>query len=114
VRVSRQRLQLVLFEFSLSRAPAEHIHVGTVPYLEPFLSCRQPPRWDQAAERYATGVTLYEMATGVLPRWGDGKSDPALTDAELVLEAEQFEPTVHEGLVAFSSALCTATRTALR
>ncbi|HSX81622.1 MAG TPA: BREX system serine/threonine kinase PglW, partial [Candidatus Saccharimonadia bacterium] len=101
VRVSRQRLQLVLFDFSLSRAPAEHIHVGTVPYLEPFLSCRQPPRWDQAAERYAASVTLYEMATGVLPRWGDGKSDPALTEAALVLAAEQFEPTVREGLVAF-------------
>ena len=101
VRVSRQRLQLVLFDFSLSRAPAEHIYVGTVPYLEPFLSCRQPPRWDQAAERYAAGVTLYEMATGVLPRWGDGKSDPALTDAELVLEAEQFEPPVREELAAF-------------
>jgi hypothetical protein len=101
IRVSRQRLQLVLFDFSLSRAPAEHIHVGTLPYLEPFLSCRQPPRWDQAAERYAAGVTLYEMATGVLPRWGDGKSDPALTEAELVLEAEQLELTVREGLMVF-------------
>ena len=46
-------------------------------------------------------MTLYEMATGVLPRWGDGKSDPALTDAELVLEAEQFEPPVREELAAF-------------
>ena len=37
----------------------------------------------------------------MLPRWGDGKSDPALTDAELAIEAERFDPAVRDGLAAF-------------
>src|SRR3954447_23344910 len=101
VRSGKQRLQLILFDFSLSRAPAEQIQVGTHPYLDPFLSRRRPPRWDQAAERYAAGVTLYEMAAGILPRYGDGKSDPALTDDALSVEAERFDPSVRDGLAAF-------------
>jgi serine/threonine protein kinase len=101
VRSGKQRLQLVLFDFSLSRVPAEQIQVGTHPYLDPFLSRRRPPRWDLAAERYAAGATLYEMATGVLPRWGDGRSDPALTNAELAIEAERFDPAVRDGLASY-------------
>src|SRR5205085_3689624 len=53
------------------------------------------------AERYAAGVTLYEMAAGVLPRYGDGKSDPALTVDALSVEAERFDPSVRDGLAAF-------------
>jgi serine/threonine protein kinase len=101
VRSGKQRLQLVLFDFSLSRVPAEQIQVGTHPYLDPFLSRRRPSRWDLAAERYAAGVTLHEMATGALPRWGDGRSDPALTDAELTVEVERLDPAVRDGLAAF-------------
>ena len=41
------------------------------------------------------------MAAGVLPRWGDGQSDPALTDAALSVEAERFDPSVRDGLAAF-------------
>ena len=41
------------------------------------------------------------MAAGVLPRYGDGKSDPALTDDELSVEAERFDPSVRDGLAAF-------------
>ena len=41
------------------------------------------------------------MAAGVLPRWGDGKSDPALTDDALSVEAERFDPSVRDGLAAF-------------
>jgi serine/threonine protein kinase len=101
VRSGKQRLQLVLFDFSLARVPPEQIQVGTHPYLDPFLSARRPPRWDPAAERYAAGVTLYEMATGVLPRWGDGRSDPALTDDTLTIEAERLDPAVRDGLADF-------------
>src|SRR5690606_88361 len=65
-------LHLVLFDFSLSRTPAENIRAGTVGYLDPLLPLRKPPRWDLHAERYAAAVTLYELATGSLPKWGDG------------------------------------------
>ena len=63
----------------------------------------RPQRWDLAAERYSAAVTLYEMTlgAGVLPQWGDGKSDPALTDDELVIDAEKFDPSVRDGLVEF-------------
>ncbi len=101
--LTKQRNQLILFDFSLSRAPLENIRVGTTGYTDPFLVNRKPQRWDLAAERYSVGVTLYEMAMGdgVLPQWGDGKSDPALTEDELVLDAEKFDPSVREGLVEF-------------
>jgi hypothetical protein len=95
------RLQLVLFDFSLSRSPRDRIRAGTVPYLEPFLSLRRPPRWDVAAERFAATMTLYEMATGTLPRWGDGKSDPAMLDCEVTLDTELFDASIRERLTAF-------------
>ena len=101
VSPQKKKLQLVLFDFSLSRAPADNIHVGTGPYLDPFLSCREPARWDQAAERYSAAVTLYEMATAQLPQWGDGQSDPAVTDAVLNLAAEQFPDIARDQLIEF-------------
>ena len=97
------RLHLVLFDFSLSRAPADRIRAGTVPYLDPFLSLRKPPRWDLHAERYAAAVTLYEMATGAQPRWGDGRSDPAVLDCEVTLDGDLFEASLREPLTAFFS-----------
>ncbi len=95
------KLHLVLFDFSLSRAPADNIRVGTRGYLDPFLPFRKHKRWDSYAERWAAAVTLYEMSTGKLPVWGDGKSDPALLDCEATLEAEIFDPEIREGLVIF-------------
>ena len=96
-----KKLTLVLFDFSLSGTPQDNIRAGTPPYLDPFLSKRQPPRWDLHAERYAVAVTLYEMATGVTPSWGDGFSDPALTDEEVHLDTEQFDASVRDGLTKF-------------
>lgn len=101
--LTKQRNQLILFDFSLTGAPLENIRVGTPGYIDPFLPHRKPLRWDLAAERYSTAVTLYEMASGfgVLPVWGDGKSDPAVTDGQLNLDAEKFDASVREGLVEF-------------
>lgn len=98
---SNDELHLVLFDFSLSRAPADNVRAGTPLYLDPFLPKRRPPRWDLQAERYSVAVTLYEMATGVLPRWGDGISDPSLSDQDLVLEADRFEPSLRDTLTRF-------------
>ena len=91
----------MLFDFSLARTPAENILAGTRHYLDPFLQTRKPPRWDTHAERFAAAVTLYQMATGSLPRWGDGQSEPAVLDCEATIEADAFEPAIREDLAAF-------------
>jgi serine/threonine protein kinase len=98
---TKGKLQLVLFDFSLSRTSPDNISAGTHPYLDPFLSLRRPPRWDLYAERYALAVTLYEMVAGELPRWGDGLTQPAMLDCEVTLDAERFDPHLREGLGAF-------------
>lgn len=95
------RLQLVLFDFSLSRASVDNIQAGTRPYLDPFLSLRKPPRWDIYAERFAVAMTLYEMVTGTLPIWGDGISDPAVIEVEVTLDITLFDPNLREASTAF-------------
>lgn len=97
-----QERHLVLFDFSLSRTDRADLHVGTVGYMDPFLEERSPPRWDQQAERYAVGVTLYEMATGTRPPWGDGSTDPVLTELELPhIDEDLFDPAVRQELGSF-------------
>ena len=46
-------------------------------------------------------MTLYEMATGVLPCWGDGQSDPALLDCDVSLDSALFDPAIRDALSAF-------------
>jgi len=101
--LTKQRNQLILFDFSLARASLDNIAVGTEGYKDPFLKLRKPPRWDLSAERYSAAVTLYEMTLGhgVLPLWGSDKSDPSLTNDKLVIDAEKFDSSVREGLVIF-------------
>ncbi len=93
--------RLVLFDFSLSRAPAENIQAGTKPYLDPFLADRTPPRWDLQAERYAAAVTLHEMLAGTPPWFGDGLTDPAVIDEEANIAVERFDPALRDGLAGF-------------
>jgi hypothetical protein len=81
--------RLVLSDFSLSRAPVETITAGTRPYLEPFLPDRRPPRWDLHAERYAAAVTLHEMLTGTPPSFGDGLTEPRLTEDEATIAIDR-------------------------
>lgn len=95
------QLHLVLFDFSLTGTPPESISSGTRPYLDPFISLTKKRRWDPYAERFAAGVTLYQMATGVLPVWGDEKSDPAVLNVEVTLEPDAFEPALRERMAAF-------------
>lgn len=97
------KLHLVLFDFSLSRMPADNIRAGTNGYLDPLLPLRKPPRWDLHAERYATAVTLYELATGRRPYWGDKTTDPSHLSAntEITIEPELFAPSLREPLAGF-------------
>lgn len=94
-------LHAVLFDFSLARAPLDDIRAGTRGYLDPFLALRKPPGWDSGAERYAAAVTLYEMATGTLPRWGDGVTAPDQLDCEATIDADLFDVGLREPLSAF-------------
>ena len=95
--------RLVLFDFSLSRTPTESIGAGTRPYLDPFLADRRPPKWDLHAERYAVAVTLHEMLTGAPPSFGDGLTDPRLTEDEANIAVDRFDPALRDGLAAFFS-----------
>jgi serine/threonine protein kinase len=99
-RGARQK-HLMLFDFSLSRTPASEIAAGTAHYLDPFLGQGSRRRWDGAAERYAVAVTLFEMATGALPVYGDGQSHPAVVEAEATVEPGMFDAAVAEPLTAF-------------
>ena len=92
---------LVLFDFSLSRAGAASVEAGTPPYLDPFLGTATRPNWDSAAERYAATVTLFEMATGQTPRYGDGLTYPAVIADEASLEPGLFDPSVAAALTDF-------------
>jgi len=92
---------LVLFDFSLTATPAENIRCGTPQYLDPFLIERRPPRWDLSAERFSVAMTLYEMATGTLPSWGDGVNLPSMLNCEVSLFPERFDPPLRERLTAF-------------
>lgn len=103
VRRRRDRSQqLVLFDFSLSRASERDIEVGTRAYLDPFLGEVRRPVYDAHAEWYAAAVTLHEMASGERPVWGDGITSPQYTSEETpTLAAEVFEPSLREGLIGF-------------
>lgn len=97
------KLHLVLFDFSLSRTPADNIRAGTNGYLDPLLPLRKPPRWDLHAERYAAAITLYELATGTMPKWGDGATDPSHLnpDTEITIDGEAFDASLREPLSEF-------------
>jgi serine/threonine protein kinase len=103
--VGRNReLHLVLFDFSLAGAGADNIFAGTRHYLDPFLRERKPRRWDLQAERFSAAVTLYEMSTGTLPRWGDGQTDPYMLKGEEVqIESELLDAAVRAPLTDFFS-----------
>lgn len=92
---------LVLFDFSLARAAADSVDVGTPQYRDPFLGSGSRLRWDSAAERYAAAATLHEMAAGHVPWFGDRRSDPAAISDEATIESDWFDLSVAEELVAF-------------
>ncbi len=97
------KLHLVLFDFSLSRAPAENLRAGTTGYLDPFLPLRQHKRWDLNAERFAAAVTLFELAAGPnnFPKWGDGTSDPSHLQCEVTIDGDLFDASLRDSLTEF-------------
>ncbi|MEU9098016.1 BREX system serine/threonine kinase PglW [Streptomyces sp. NPDC048361] len=104
IRPNRTR-ELVLIDFSLAGYPAKEYDAGTDGYLDPFIGTLTRTAYDSHAERYAVAVTLHQMASGELPKWGDGSVPPRMTDAKDFphphLAADAFEPLIRDGLVAF-------------
>lgn len=94
-------LRLKLFDFSLVGASRDSLEVGTRPYLDPFLRLRPNRRWDEAADRFSAAVVLHEMATGLVPVWGDGESDPALLEEEVSLDRDRFPEPLRNSLFEF-------------
>lgn len=97
--------QLVMIDFSLAGYPAKEIEAGTEGYLDPFVGIITRGSYDGHAERYALAVTLHEMASRELPRWGDGSVTPRQTDPKEWpyphLASDAFDDLVRVGLVAF-------------
>ena len=96
--------RLTLFDLSLAREPLENITSGTHGYLDPFLGQARRRQYDRAAELYAVGVTLFEMATGSLPWWSAGDASPASPQDRVVLTPSLFESSVAGALVEFFGA----------
>ena len=96
---ARKQRHLVLMDFSLSRAPADQLHVGTRPYLDPFLDPKfGRTRWDLATDRFAAAMVLHEMAAGTLPYWGSRNTDPRFTDAEVSVDRDAFPQEIAASL----------------
>lgn len=96
------KLHLILFDFSLANAPVENINAGTRPYLDPFLADpARKKRWDSHAERFAAAMTLYEMATGTLPKWGTDGSDPLMSAQEVAIDSDLMDSSSRELLTSF-------------
>jgi hypothetical protein len=48
-------------------------------------------------------VTLHEMLTTTVPGFGDGLTDPRLTEDEATIAIDRFDPVLRDGLIAFFS-----------
>jgi len=99
--IKKKQYQLCLFDFSLAKASPEDTRAGTLAYMDPFISERKIKRWDISSECFAAAMTLHEMATGVLPAWGDGKSDPASVKGEVNIQPERFDPDLRDRFTQF-------------
>jgi len=100
-RATDGRPHLVLFDFSLTSASPRDLASGTRGYLDPFLGGPRRRQYDTAAELFAAMATLHELATGTLPQWGDGDTDPASISDEVTVAADQLDPVAAEALSAF-------------
>jgi serine/threonine protein kinase len=94
-KAGKESRRLCLFDFSLAPVSPNDLGVGTLDYIDPFLSDRKSKRYDIAAELYAVGITLHQMATGLMPVWGDGKSHTRFTEEEsMTLRTESLDPSL--------------------
>lgn len=95
----QKEAHLRLFDFSLSRHRYDDFLAGTAEYREPFLITRK--LWDPHADRYSATLILYEMATGTLPKFGDGRTAPHVSADEATIDSNLIESTVRDSLTFF-------------
>lgn len=100
-RSADRQPHLVLFDFSLAGISQTDLTAGTPGYRDPFLKLDRRTHFDAAAELFSASVTLYEMATGTMPRWGDGRTAPDQLSDEVSIEASALDASVAEPLAAF-------------
>lgn len=100
-RASDGEPHLVLFDFSLAGHSDSDLSAGTTGYRDPFMAADGRKHFDPPAELFAASVTLYEMATGALPRWGDGRSAIDQTSDEVTVDESAMDRTVASGLARF-------------
>lgn len=98
---AKKARHLFLFDFSLAGADPARVELGTPAYRDPFLATRPGARWDDSSDRYSAAVTLHELLSGVLPRYGTGDAAAVATDAKVTVAAERFDAGVRDRLVAF-------------
>ena len=91
--------RLILFDFSLAGTSPDRVEVGTTAYRDPMLTKRK--RWDEHADRWSASVTLYEMATGSLPRWVDETTPLFEPDARMHIDADALPSSVRLDLMSF-------------
>ncbi len=96
---AKEARHLAVFDFSLAGMAADKTTAGTPAYRDPFLIGRG--RWDADADRYAAALTLHEMLTGVLPRYGKGDAPAFATVEDVTIESERFDSGVRRPLAAF-------------
>ncbi len=101
VQGKNKERHLVIFDFSLTKAPVSEITVGTTGFIDPFLRVDGRNRWDSHAERYSAAVVLYQMATNELPTWGVDHADPMMVDSEVNLDVARFDAGYAESLMGF-------------
>lgn len=98
---SKGKLRLQLFDFSLSSTSLDNVRAGTVRYRDPFLESPAQRNYDLYAERFSAAMTLYEMATGALPKWSDDNTNPAHLTSEVMIQADCFEPALRAAMQEF-------------
>ena len=92
---------LILFDFSLASESVDNTSSGTPSYLDPYLGRGRRQKYDRAAELWAVSTTLFEMATGQLPWWGEGAGRPADPSDPPIIEPTSYEPAGATQLTAF-------------
>ena len=97
---STRKPSLVLFDFSLASESVDNIASGTPSYLDPYLGRGRRQKYDRAAELWAVSTTLFEMATGQLPWWGEGAGRPSDPSDPPIIEPTSFEQAVATQLTA--------------